>query len=59
MLVAQPAVLSVASVQNENDQGGFGNNVNIRMVIIETKRMRMKVITKLTRKPGASPRNHI
>ena len=34
MLVVQPAVLSFASVQNKNDQGGFGNNVNIRMASV-------------------------
>ena len=34
MLVVQPAVLSAASVQNKNDQGGFGNNVNIRMASV-------------------------
>ena len=59
MLVVQPAVLSAVSVQNENDQGGFGNNVNIRIAIIETNRMTMKEIIRITRKPVAKPRDHI
>ena len=34
MLVVQPAVLSAVSVQNENDQGGLGNNIDIRMTSV-------------------------
>ena len=34
MLVVQPAVLSAASVQNRNDQGGLGNNIDIRMTSV-------------------------
>ena len=34
MLVVPPAVLSVASVQNKNDQGDLGNNVNIGMTLV-------------------------
>ena len=33
-MVVQPAVLSVASMQKRNDQGGFGNNVNSRMTSV-------------------------